>query len=229
MELSNTQKRLLIYSLVLFGITELLEQVYPATNISIASDFELFINSIIITINHFSLAAALSGMIILGIRLIRKRGLTLKTTLMPSLSFLFILFIIYLYVFPYSVLNEIGDILESKPHYVNSLASMNESLERKDLSPDKRAFISKDYARIKYETEGLIFDYVNSEGTLLTYKPTVEEVSKRENLLKSQIEAMIWNRLNKRSIMNALIFWVLLTLCSILIGLFSPINEIESH
>jgi hypothetical protein len=229
MELSNTQKRILIYSLALFGITELLEQAYPVTNISNASDFELFINSVIITINHFSLAVALSGMIILGIRLIRKRGLTLKTALMPCFSFLFILFVIYLYVFPYSVLNEMGEILESNPHYVNLLAALNESLERKDLSPDKRAFISKDYARIKYETEGLIFDYVNPEGTLLTYKPTVEEVSKRENMLKFQIESMVWNRINKKSIMNALIFWPLLTLSSILIGLFSSIKEIESY
>jgi hypothetical protein len=228
MELSNTQKRLLIYGFALFGITELLEQAYSSNGITNASDFELFINSIIRTINHFSLPAALSGMIILGIRSIRKIGLFFKTALMPSISFLLILFFIYLSVFPYSVLDDMGEIMESKSHYVNLFASMNESLERKDLSPEKRSAISMDYARIKYEQEGLIIDYVFPDGSISIYKPTVEEVSEHENMLKSEIEAIIWNRLSKRSIMDALLFWILLTISSILVGFFSPLAGTNS-
>jgi len=223
MELSNTQKRILIYGFALFGISELLKQAYSSNGFTNASDLELFINSIIRTINHFSLAAALSGMIILGIRSIRKIGLYFKTALMPSISFLLILFFVYLSVFPYSVIDDMGEISDLKSHYVNLFASMNESLERKDLSIEKRSAISMDYARIKYEHEGLIIDYVSPDGSISVYKPTVEEVSKRENMLKSEIEAIIWNRLSKRSIINALIFWTLLTISSILVGFFSPL------
>ena len=72
MDYTNTQKRILIYSFVIFLITKLLEQAYNSYDISVATNSELFINALIRTFNHFSLAVGLSGMLILGIRNIRK-------------------------------------------------------------------------------------------------------------------------------------------------------------
>jgi hypothetical protein len=227
--MTNLHKRILSYSFVIFLATEFLEEVYAEFDISVATNSELFISSLIRTFNHFSLAVGLSGMLILGIRLIRKRGFNLKSILMPILGFLLTLIFIYLSILQYSVLDEMDEILESMPHYENILTSMKKSLERQDLPPDKRAFISKDYARLKYEQEGLVIDYINTEGTVATYKPTVEEITMRENTLKSEVEAIIWNHLGKRSIFNALVFWTLLIISSILVGIFSPIIEIGPH
>ena len=227
--MTNTQKRVLSYSFVIFIVTELLEQVYVNIDISIATNSELFISSLIRTFNHFSLAVGLSGMLILGIQTIRKNGICFKSILMPAFSFVFILFIISLSVFPYRVFEKSTNFIKSKPYYAKLLSTMESSLERQDLPPDSKAFISKDYARIKYQQAGLILDYFTPEGTVATYKPTENEVTQRNETLKSEVEVIFWNHMAKRTIWSSLIFWSLLAISSILIGIISPIGEIKPH
>ena len=229
MDMTNTQKRILSYSFFIFLVTELLEQVYAEYDISIATNSELFISALIRTFNHFSLAVGLSGMLILGIRIIRKSGFSIKSILMPSLGFVVILFFTYLSASPYRVLERSSQFIKSKPHYTELLSTMESSLERQDCPTDSKAFLSKYYARTKYQQAGLIIDHFTPEGTVTSYKPTVTEVTQRNEMLKSEAEAIFWSQLSKRTIWGSLIFWTLLTIVSILIGIFSPISGVKSH
>jgi hypothetical protein len=229
MDFSNTQKRILIYSFVIFLATKLLEQAYTSIDISVATNSELFISSLIRTFNHFSLAVGLSCMLLLGIQTIRKSGFSIKSILMPSIGFVLILFFIYLSSSKYRVLERTSQFIKSKPHYEELLSTMESSLERQDLPTDSKAFLSKYYARTKYEQAGLIIDHFTPEGIVTIYKPTAKEVTQRNEMLKSEVEAIFWSQLAKRTIWGSLIFWTLLTIVSILIGIFSPIDGIKSH
>lgn len=114
--MTNTQKRILIYSFTIFLMTELLKHAYTDIDFSAATNQELLISSLIRVFNHYSLAVGLSGMLILGIRNTRKAGYSIKSILMPSISFLLILFffVIYLHLHIISLINR-SNLLKKNP------------------------------------------------------------------------------------------------------------------
>ena len=220
MHFSDNQKRILIYSFVIFLITKLLELAYNNVDILAATDFELFIRALIRTFNHFSLAVGLSGMLVLGFRNIRRTGFSIRSLLMPTFALILILFFISFSVYSYRPLEKSIQFIKSKPYYSELLSSLESSLERKHLSADRKAHTSKEYARLKYQQSGLIVDYFTIDGTVVSYKPTEEEVYQRDAMLRSEVETIFWNHLARRTLWGSIIFWTLLIIVSILIGIF---------
>lgn len=229
MNFSNTQKRIITYSFVIFLISKLLEQAFNNIDISAATNSELFINALIRTFSHFSLAVGLSGMLILGIRDIRKTGFSIKSISIPTFAIILILFFNFLSFHSYRPLEKSIRFIKSKPYYTELLSSLESSLERQDLPSNDKTFISKEYARIKYQQSGLVIDYISSNGNLKTYKPTEEEVYQRDAMIKSEVKAIIWNQLAKKTLWGSTIFWALLIIVSILIGIFGSKGSIESN
>ena len=229
MDYTNTQKRILIYSFVIFLITKLLEQAYNNYDISAATNSELFINALIRTFNHFSLAVGLSGMLILGIRNIRKTGFSIKSISIPVFVIILILYSISLSFYSYRPLEKSIHFIKSEPYYAELLISLESSLERKDLSTDSKAKLSKEYARLKYQQSGLIIDYFTQTGIVKTYKPNEKEVHQRDAMLKLEVEAILWDQLAKRALWGSIIFWTLLTITSSFIGIYEFKGSIESY
>jgi hypothetical protein len=228
MDISNTQKRILIYSLIIFLTTKLLEQAYEV-DISVATNLELFTNALIGTFSHFSLAVGLSGMLIIGIRNIKGTGFSIKSISIPTFAILIILFTISLSFYSYDPLKKSINFIKSKPYYSELLSSFESSIDRQDLSANSKNFISKEYARLKYQQSGLIIDYITQTGIVKTYKPDEKEVLQRNAMLKSEVEVVLWDQLAKRALWGSIIFWSLLTIVSIFIGIYGFKDSIKSH
>lgn len=226
--MTNAQKRILIYSFAIFLVTELLKRAYIDIDISAATYLELSISSLIRVFNHYSLAVGLSGMLILGIRNTRKADYSIKSILMPSISFLLILFFCYLSASPYHILDKSIQFIKEKPYYAELLSTMENSLKSEAYQADSEGFVRREIARLKYQQTGLITDYLTPEGFIKTYRPTVKEVTQRNEFLKSEAEVTFWNQLVKRTIWDSMFFWALLTLVSLLIGFFSAISGMRS-
>ena len=206
-----------------------MRQLHTDIDISVATSVELFINALIRTFNHYSLAVGLSGLLILGIRNVRNSGITIRSVLMPSIGFFLILFFAVLHFSSFPVLQRSSQLLESIPYYGDNLSKLEKIMASEDVKPDTKASISKIYAQTRYRYEGLIIDFFTTEGTVETYKPTEKEVAERNDMLKSEVEAIVWNNLARRSMWGTLIFWTLLVIFSILIGIFSSVGETKHH
>lgn len=204
--MTNTQKRVLIYSFTIFLMTELLKHAYTDIDFSAATNQELLISSLIRVFNHYSLAVGLSGMLILGIRNTRKAGYSIKSILMPSISFLLILFFCYLSASPYHILDKSIQFIKEKPYYAELLSTMENSVKREAYQADSEGFVRREIARLKYQQTGLITDYLTPEGFIKTYNPTVKEVTDRNEFLKLEAEVTFWNHLAKRTIWDSIIF-----------------------
>jgi hypothetical protein len=127
------------------------------------------------------------------------------------------------------VLRKSINFIKSKPYYSELLSSFESSIERQDLSANSKTFIGKEYARLKYQQSGLIIDYITQTGIEKTYKPAEKEVYQRNAMLKSEVEAVLWDQLAKRALWGSIIFWSLLTIVSIFIGIYGFKDSIKSR
>ena len=220
----NVIKRLVGYSCLIFIITEFLRRFYVDIDLFNANKTDLFASSVINSMNFMALAVALSCMVVFGIFSIRRKGLSLKSSTIPSLGILIYVTVSILPFSGYIILGKLNNFIKFD-YSSDFLAGIEKQLKREDLSIEQRSFLSKIYAEHKYEAYGIILDYITKENEMKTFKPTVSQVKERDDRIKSTAETILMTNLSKEQVWVNLFFWLSVLFINIMIGISAELND----
>jgi hypothetical protein len=106
-----------------------------------------------------------------------------------------------------------------------TISEIEAKLKENDLSQEDLSKLSQFRAELVFENTGTKLKYFSKEGKERLFKPTSEDIENR----KRHIWGKHQNEYAQKSTKRALIFWVLICIFSILLGLFTPINKVKKH
>jgi hypothetical protein len=224
---NNVKKRLVGYSCLIFIVTELLKRLYVDIDLFNANNTDLFVSGVINSMNIMALAVALSCMVVFGIFSIRRKGLSLKSSIIPCMSILIYVIVSILPFSGYTILGKLNNFIKFD-YSSDFLAGIEKQLNRNDLSIEQRSFLSRSYAEHKYEAFGIILDYITNENEVKTFKPTISQVNERDDRIKSEAEAILMLNLSKEQVWVNLFFWLSVLFINIMIGISAKLNDIQN-
>jgi|GEM_PF-5001314 len=186
-----------------------------------ATDSVMFHLRLLNLIRDISLAIALSCLIIIGIRSTRKDGFTLKRFMLPVFAILLCLFEAGVALYGNIGLSHFqriwADVNASNKEYLKGI------LDDKDMSLSQRSQYSLKYAIQVWQETGDAIKYVTNDGEEIVYKPSLEEIEKKQEMEKAN-ELRISGLKNTK---RAYIFWTIIALLSATIGFFTPIKTVK--
>lgn len=210
---------IITFSLVIFISIDIYLSFFVAFDPLTASDAEFFHHWLLRVIRDSSLTIALSGMIIFGIRTIRKDGFSIKRVLSPGIAILIIIILTGLSLFINITMSRIQRDLFYAPESLKE--NLKECLDRKDLPLSQRSEISLMYARQVWKETGDTIEYITSEGEERVYEPSLEEKEKKKKIARTD-ELLTWTL---KGLKRAYIFWPIVAIICVAIGFFSPIKK----
>jgi fluoride ion exporter CrcB/FEX len=113
------------------------------------------------------------------------------------------------------------DELKERP----SLATLDRALDRPDLPPEKRAFLSKLYAAERYRKDGVLVDYIMPEGKSVQYQPSAQDIILRR--LETVAPTLLTNSASHLRMAPAI--WIGVALSSVALGVFSPVRTARGN
>jgi len=204
---------------IIYVVLELYLNEFFDVDLLTASDRALFRFWLLRVIRDVSLAIALSGILILGIRSLRRDGFTIKRFVLPAVAVLLCLFFTGISIFGHISTSRIQRILfDINDSYKEHL---REWLDVKDLSLTKRSEISLKYAIEVWKESGEAIKYISNDGKEIVYEPSLKEIEESKKMDKA-------NQLIVRGLKGmkrAYIFWPIVALASVAIGFFTPIRR----
>lgn len=169
------------------------------------------------TIEMFGLTVAVSAMIIVGIRSVRRDGFKLKKIWVLALGFVTCTVMILQCLMLHRIFEQ-SDVTEQDKNILKQLES---KLANQDMTLDKRAIWSKIYAGMKYDYDGIRITYIAPDGTQVLFEPTSKNIENR-NVRVKLVEITKWG---KRYPYNAAISWGIIGVISAIFGIFTPVKQ----
>lgn len=177
-----------------------------------------FIEWLIRVIRDLSFAAAISVMIITGIRLIRKEGFTLKRLFLPAIGLCIAVVWLSFSLFVYQSSSKLRDLGKTS----DALRIKMESRINSDyFSPEERTKWSRVYANIIFHDDGVLIKYFTLDGKSELYSPTEKEKKDRDEFVKL-------NKLMKsvtRGFLMSIYFWVAVIAVNLALGFLIPVKR----
>lgn len=204
----------IIYLVIEIGL-DIFYDIDPYT----ASDSELFYLWLVHRICFLSRAIALSGMIIIGIRSIRRDGFTLRHSVLPAIAVLFCVLITGISIYGHKALSRIHQTLFDISG--NHKERLKEISNNEDLSLSLRSKASLMYAKQVWQETEKNVEYISSDGNGILYKPSVEEIKTKKTMNKSK--EFIFEGIKEMK--RAYIFWPIFLVANIIIGFLTPIKK----
>jgi hypothetical protein len=157
-------------------------------------------------------------MIIAGLRVIRKEGLTFKRLISPAIGICIAGGCLWVSFYGYQTFVTLPD-LHRTPDTIRN--KMENNINSGTLSPEKKAKRSKFYAYMRFQEDGVQINYFTPEGKEELYNPTEKEKKERDDLLKAQ-KLIKWMT---RSLYLSIYFWVVVIAVSLAVGLLTPVKK----
>jgi hypothetical protein len=184
-----------------------------------ASDSELFYLWLFHQIRDASLVIALSCMIIIGIRSIRRDGFTLKRAVLPMIAVLLCVLITGISIYGHKALSRVHQTLfDISGHHKERLKEISDN---EDLSLSMRSKASLMYAKQIWQETGENVEYISSDGNEILYEPSKEEIETKKTMNKSK--EFIFEGI--KGMKRAYIFWPIFLVANIIIGFLTPIKK----
>ncbi len=177
-----------------------------------------FIEWLLRALRDLGLTAAIATMIIAGIRLIRKEGLTFKRLILPAVGICIAGGWLLISFYGYQAFVTLPD-LHRTPDTIRK--KMETNINSGTLSPEKKAKRSKFYAYLRFQEDGVQINYFTPDGKEELYNPTEKEKKVRNDLLKTQ-RLIKWMT---RSLYLSIFFWVVVIAVSLAVGLLTPVKK----
>lgn len=169
-------------------------------------------------LRDWGLTAAIATMIIAGLRLIRKEGLTLKRMILPTVGVCIAGGWLCMSFYSYQKMMTVPD-LHRTPDEVRK--KMEANIHSGTLSLENKAKRSKFYAYLRFQEDGIQINYFTPDGKEELYNPTELEIKERNDLLKAHT---IFKRA-VRSVYLSMFFWVVVIVVSLGVGLLTPVKK----
>jgi len=169
-------------------------------------------------VRDWALTAAIATMIIAGLRLIRKEGLTLKRLIMPTIGICIASGCLSVSFYGYHTFSTIPD-LHRTPDAIRRKIEAN--INSGTLNSEQKAKRSKFYAYMRFQEDGVQTKYFAPDGKEELYNPTEKEKKERDDLIKTQ-KLIKWM---SRSLYLSIYFWVVVIVVSLAVGLLTPIKK----
>lgn len=170
------------------------------------------------------LALALSLMLVFGIREIQKECFSIKKLLNLLIAVVFLISLSAFGFYTNSILTKFNESIHPHDFFNEIEADINNT----SIPLEKRTGISKFYAKMRYEEDGIITEYLSPEGNKILYEPTAEAKASRAEWQRNK-ELMAWSQ---KTTKRAGIQWLAILALSILFGFFpkvkKPSNKIMS-
>lgn len=112
--------------------------------------------------------------------------------------------------------------LVMEPYNIKDLSRLNAMISDKSFPLERRSMVSYSIAKDKYANSGDLTKFINEKGESRVYMPGKSEIERREQLVKSRIEALNSLKMARNGIYFQMIFWLSVFIFSI--G-FSLINR----
>lgn len=169
-------------------------------------------------VRDWALTAAIATMIIAGLRLIRKEGLTFRRLILPVVGACIAGGCLWVSFYGYQTFISIPE-LHRTPDTIRE--KMENNINSGTLSPEKKAKRSKFYAYMKFQEDGVQIKYFTPEGKEELYNSTEKEKKEREDLIKTQ-KLIKWMT---RSLYLSIYFWVVVIVGSLVVGILTPVKK----
>ncbi|MCP3940316.1 MAG: hypothetical protein GY710_02395 [Desulfobacteraceae bacterium] len=179
---------------------------------------QLFQNWLFKNFRFFGLICIIASGIIINIRSIRSNGYAHKKLIIPILLILFCTFLMGVSIYSYFSIIKVRNINANLQEQL--FQTHNDNLKLKNLSFNFLSGVTKNSAQQYYLVSGKISKYYKADGTLIQYKPKIEEQEMVREYQK------IDKFLGETSIFKSdILIWPIIVLVSILIGAWSPIKN----
>jgi len=169
-------------------------------------------------VRDWALTAAIATMIIVGLRLVRKEGLTLRRLILPVVGACIATGCLWVSFYGYRTFVTLPELHRTSDEIRRNI---EDHIKAGNLSLEKKAKRSKFYAYMRFREDGVQINYFTSEGKQELYNPTEEEKKEREDLLKTQ-KLIKWMT---RSLYLSIYFWVVVIVVSLAVGIFTPVKK----
>jgi len=165
------------------------------------------------------LVVAAATLIIDGIRSMRRVGLSWKAATAATTGLLVCLTFATGGVVMSRALGNLAETF-TKSRDTSHLASLSKVLSRQDLPLEKRAIVSKIYAAERYRQDGVLVDYITSDGTSARFEPSALDIRLRR--LESVVPPLLAKSASHLRMAPGL--WIVVALSSVALGLISPVR-----
>ncbi len=223
----NVKTRLVLYSWLGFILTEWLDYFFINTTLFTIIKENHFMIVFVSSLNTIFLSVALSSMLIFGNIAIIQKGFSVKRIIVLIISIAGFILMTVLPFINYSSLEKMSSFLKENTPFDNA-KFVESQLRKNNLSIDKRAVLSKHYAELKYEKDGIILDYITKENDKLTFRPTTKQAKERDERLISNAETILIINLAKGRIWSNLIYWCSLLVLNVIIVLILRPRKMQS-
>jgi hypothetical protein len=201
-----------------FVVAELTSHFLPAVDpmTTIKAEFSalLFIRFV----GNCGLILALGSTVITGIRSLRREGVAVRGVIMSVLGVSLCIASVWLAVYGSRTFLKAGRALDSLPDGL--MEKLEVKLSQKDLPPSELGRWSELYARLRYENDGVLIDYITTDGQITTYEPTEEVRKLREQIVYGRQLAEYGTKAMRR----AALLWSSVVVGSLALGLLTPIR-----
>ena len=161
-------------------------------------------------VRDLGLTIGFGGMIVFGIRILRRQKFSIKNFIMPATGLAFFVLISF-YCFYFS--REMESVLNLPAINTERLSAR---INDPNISMTERVKLSELYSVIEYEENGRITEFFNINGEIVTYKPSDEQVKNREEMLFNKFK-INWA---KDSFYKSGFLWVSIAVSSVVLGFF---------
>ena len=193
--------------------------IYFSSDPLTATETELLRDWIIRLIRSIALTIAISTIIIIGIRAMRRDGYSHRRLITPLFGVGFCLFMTTMALLSHRTASKVReDMTHSQDEFFQEQKAW---LESSDLSPELRSEVSRKNARLYYMLRGKTDEYFTQDGALRPYEPTEEEEKKAREHQK--IEHLMHRAIQGMKV--SMIAWPAIAIFSTLIGIFSPLGK----
>lgn len=167
-------------------------------------------------IGMFGLTLVLTAMTVSALRSIRRIGFRWSNIFLAVIGVGMALIFVFVNYQAYTVL--------SNTPLSNKNAKFLEQLESalaKDISLESKAELSLMYARTKYEYEGEKIKHLDSQGNLVEFEPSSEDIETRN--LRTELEKMqAWGKIYP---LRSAVYWAAVAIASAIIGVMTPLKR----
>ena len=172
-------------------------------------------------LRDIGLTLGLSGMVVVGIRILRNDGFSLKKFIMPAVGFLIMVSMAIIGFYTSAMLNSTFEQLEFPSTHAEKY--YKEKINDKNISMAERSKYSKYYAKVKYHEEGTIIEYLTPDGAAVAYQPSEQQIKNIEEIREGKIKIK-WAQ---DSLKKSGLLWVTVAIGSVLLGFFT--NRRKEH
>ena len=128
-------------------------------------------------------AIGFGGMVSFGIRTLRNEGFSFKRLFMPLLAFVFLVSTSSICFYTSAITKGVSEGLD-RP--IRDIEKFTKKIDDETIPLSERSKYSLFYAKLKYDEEGSLIEYLTLEGQKKIFQPSDDQINSREKFLENK-------------------------------------------